>query len=111
MKDKLCVSERRFRIVDLLIANKILTRQELATEFNVTLDTISRDLLFLSNHIPIYTKPGVGGGISILSGYKSYNYYLSIEERDFMLSLLDIIPIEKRETLRRIIAKYVKDFA
>lgn len=37
VKDKLCVSERRFKIIDLLITNSQMTRKELAQEFNVKL--------------------------------------------------------------------------
>ena len=66
-----------------------MTRKELAQEFDVTLDTISRDILFLSNHIPLCTKTGVGGGVAILSGYKSYSYYFNRKEANLMLLNMD----------------------
>lgn len=110
VKDKLCVSERRFKIIDLLITNGQMTRKELAQEFNVTLDTISRDILFLSNHIPLCTKTGVGGGVSILSGYKSYSYYFNSRETSVMLSLLDFVSEEDKTVFLGIIAKHVKNY-
>ena len=104
MKDKLCVTDRRLKIIDLLIANGQMTRSELAQEFNVTMDTISNDILFLSSHIPLYTKAGVGGGIFILNGYKGYSYYFDRRETEVMLSLLEHVPKKDRKVLLGIIA-------
>ena len=39
MRDKLCVSERRTKILEFLVKKKQSTRCELATEFNVSTDT------------------------------------------------------------------------
>ena len=58
MKDKLSVSERRARILDYLTLKKQTTRPELAVEFDVSVDTIDRDIVYLSNIAPIYTKQG-----------------------------------------------------
>ena len=110
MNDKLCVSERRFKIVDLLIANGQMTRRELAQEFNVKLDTISRDIMFLSSQIPLYTKTGASGGIFILNGYKGYSYYFDRRETEVMLSLLEHVPEKDKKVFLGIMAKYVKNF-
>ena len=48
MRDKLCVSERRTKILEFLVKKKQSTRCELATEFNVSTDTIDRDIVYLS---------------------------------------------------------------
>lgn len=53
MLDKLCISERRARIIDYLIVNKQSTYIELAAEFNVTVGTIGRDIEYLSTVAPI----------------------------------------------------------
>lgn len=42
--DKLCVSERRTRILEYLTLMKQATRPELAERFNVSIDTIYRDI-------------------------------------------------------------------
>ena len=110
MIDKLCVSERRLRLIDLLIANSQMTIKELAQEFNVTLDTISRDILFLSSHIPLFTKAEAGGGVFILKGYKSYSYYFNNREKEVMLSLLECVLEEDKDVFRGIIAKHVKNY-
>ena len=110
MKDKLCVTDRRLKIIDLLIANGQMTRRELAQEFNVTMDTISKDILFLSSHIPLYTKTGASGGIFILNGYKGYSYYFDRRETEVMLSLLERVPKNDRKVFLGIMAKHVKNF-
>ena len=54
MNDKLCVSERRTKILEYLSLEKQSTRCELASRFDVSLDTIDRDVMFLSSVAPIY---------------------------------------------------------
>ena len=71
MNDKLCVSERRIKILQILLLNKKTTRQELSDEFQVSINTIVRDIEFISCIAPIYTKQGNGGGIYILPEYRS----------------------------------------
>ena len=46
MNDKLCVSERRTKILEYLSLEKQSTRYELASRFDVSLDTIDRDVMF-----------------------------------------------------------------
>ena len=45
MRDKLCVSERRARMLDFLVKRKESTRFELASEFGVSISTIHRDII------------------------------------------------------------------
>ena len=66
MNDKLCVSERRIKILQILLLNKKTTRQKLSDEFQVSINTIVRDIEFISRIATIYTKQGNGGGIYIL---------------------------------------------
>lgn len=51
MKDKLCVFERRTKMLIYITTVKYATRLELAEEFNVSLATINRDVVFLSTPI------------------------------------------------------------
>ena len=45
MAERMCVAERRSRILDILVVKKQTTRSFLSEEFNVSLDTISREQL------------------------------------------------------------------
>ena len=48
MKDKLSVFDRRTEILSRLFWEKIITMRELAIEFDVSEDTIGRDIVYLS---------------------------------------------------------------
>ena len=63
MKDKLCVTDRRLRMLEYLATNKFATRTQLAELFNVSKDTIDRDIVYLSSYAPISTKQGNGEGL------------------------------------------------
>ena len=109
MNDKLCVSERRSKILEFLTLTKHTTRIELAEEFGVSLDTIDRDVLYLSSIAPIYTKQGNGGGIYILPEFRSYKNYLSEAEENFLYSLMQRVEIEEKRILCGIIIKFAKN--
>jgi predicted DNA-binding transcriptional regulator YafY len=51
--------------------HKQATIRELKEEFQVSKNTIVRDIEFISSIAPIYTKQGNGGGIYILLEYRS----------------------------------------
>ena len=46
--------------------------------------TIKRDLLFLSNCIPIETKSGNGGGVFLNMEFESRKQYLTNKEKDLL---------------------------
>ncbi len=60
----------------------------MATEFNVSTDTIDRDIVYLSGIAPVYTKQGNQGGIYILPEYRSYKNYLTDEEEECLYALI-----------------------
>ncbi len=61
---------RLFEIVYILIAKKNVTSEELAKHFEVSVRTIYRDINTLCEAgIPIYSKQGKNGGISIVESY------------------------------------------
>ena len=109
MLDKLCISERRAKIVDYLILKKQSTYVELAAEFNVTVGTIGRDIEYLSTVAPIYTKQGNHGGVYILPEYRSYKNYLSDSEECCLYKLMESATNEERRTLCGIITKFTKN--
>ncbi len=109
MNEKLCVSERRSKILEYLTLIKHTTRIELAEKFDVSLDAIDRDLTHLSSIAPIYTKQGNGGGIYILPEYRSYKNYLSEAEETFLYNLMQRVEIEEKRILCGIITKFTKN--
>jgi predicted DNA-binding transcriptional regulator YafY len=109
MNEKLCVSERRSKILEFLTLIKHTTRIELAEKFDVSLDTIDRDITYLSSIAPIYTKQGNCGGIHILPEYRSYKNYLSEAEETFLYNLMQRVEIEEKRILCGIITKFAKN--
>ena len=109
MKDKLCVFERRTKMLIYITTVKYATRLELAEEFNVSLATINRDVVFLSTIAPIYTKQGNGGGIYILPEYRSYKNYLTDAEEDFLYNLMQNVSNKEKRILCGIITKFTKN--
>ena len=98
MLDKLCISERRARIIDYLIVNKQSTY----------VGTIGRDIEYLSTVAPIYTKQGNHGGVYILPEYRSHRYYLSDSEEVCLCRLMKTASSDECKILRGIIAKFTK---
>jgi len=109
MIDKLCVAERRSRMLEYLCAKKKSTRVELAETFMVSTDTIDRDIVFFSSIAPIYTKQGNGGGIYILSEYRSYKNYLDDEEENCLYRLIDNVEGAEKQMICGIITKFTKN--
>lgn len=109
MKDKLCVTDRRLRLLEFLALNKFTTRAELATLFNVSTDTIDRDIVYLSRHATIFTQQGKGGGISISSEYRSMKNYLCDIEEELLYKLMQYIEKEEKRILCGIITKFAKN--
>jgi len=91
MRSNLSFNDRREQILSYLAVRKKTTRFELASEFCVSLDTIDRDITYLSSIAPIYTKQGNGGGIYILPEYRSYKNYLTDAEENFLYSLMPLV--------------------
>lgn len=80
---------RLFKIVYYLLANGKATAPELATQFEVSIRTIYRDIDSLSSAgIPIYATQGKGGGISILEDFTINKSLFSSQEREQILMAL-----------------------
>ena len=109
MRSDLSFTDRREQILSYLAVRKKTTRFELAAEFCVSLDTIDRDITYLSGIAPIYTKQGNGGGIYILPEYRSYKNYLTDAEENFLYSLMPLVSNEEKRILCAIITKFTKN--
>ena len=72
--------DRLIGILSILLQKEMVTAPELAEHFEVSRRTINRDIEALCQAgIPIQTTQGVGGGISIMSGYARYSDFMDIE--------------------------------
>ncbi len=111
MREKLCVTERRIKILDLLSINKQMTRCDLANEFNVSPRTISRDILYLSHIAPITVKDGNGGGVYLESDFRQYSRYLTDKEENCLYTVMDDLNDDNRDTIKGIIVKFTKNTA
>lgn len=80
---------RLFEIVYILLDRKSVTARELTEHFGVSRRTICRDLDALSTAgIPVYTKRGKGGGISLLPNFVLNKSLLNEKEQTEILSAL-----------------------
>ena len=79
--------------------------RELATEFDVSEDTISRDIVYLSRYATIETQRGVGGGVFIREEYKNLYTKLSGKEINLLQRLYEMTENEDREIMKSILKK------
>ncbi len=81
--------DRLLGILTILLQNDRITAPQLAERFEVTRRTIGRDIdtLCLAG-IPVITRQGGGGGISIADGYKLDKSILTTEELSSIISAI-----------------------
>lgn len=81
--------ERLIAILSILLQKDVVTAPDLAKQFEVSRRTINRDIEALCQAgIPILTKQGVNGGISIMENYKIDRTLLtSAEMQDILAGL------------------------
>lgn len=81
--------DRQIGILSILLQKSIVTAPYLAERFEVSRRTISRDIEDLCKAgIPIATRQGVNGGISIMEDYKIDKTLLT--DTELRLSLIHI---------------------
>ncbi|MFV0424569.1 MAG: helix-turn-helix transcriptional regulator [Bacilli bacterium] len=97
---------RLFEIVYYLINNKQVTAKELASQFEVSVRTIYRDIDVLSAAgIPIYTESERNGGISLLDGFTLDKIIFSEVEKKEMLSSLQSLAATGNINNQQLLAK------
>lgn len=81
--------DRLIGILSLLLQKEIVTAPCLAEQFEVSVRTIHRDIEHLCKAgIPVITKPGAGGGISLMENYAVSRTLLTAPEmRDILAGL------------------------
>lgn len=103
------VSERRAEIISTLIVKRRATAAELAEEFDVTVRTIQNDIQALSLKYPIYTKPGVAGGVFMSEHYSPYANSLTLQELQTLKEIYETAEDRHKKILLQIIHKYGPD--
>ena len=79
--------DRLIGILSILLQKEITTAPELAEHFEVSRRTINRDIETLCQAgIPIQTIQGVGGGISIMDGYRMDRTLLTSRDMQMILA-------------------------
>lgn len=97
---------RLFEIVYILISKKNVTSEELAKHFEVSVRTIYRDINTLCEAgIPIYSKQGKNGGISIVESYVLDKTLLSNKEQNEILIGLQSLGAIKYPEVENIVSK------
>ena len=79
--------DRLIGILSILLQKEMITAPELAEHFEVSRRTIGRDIEALCKAgIPIRTKQGSGGGISIMNGYRMDRTLLTSRDMQMILA-------------------------
>lgn len=98
-------ADRRMEIISILVVSGHITSRELAQELGVTRRTILHNVSALLYGDPIYTKPGEGGEIFIIDGYKPYNNtFTLIEQESFKKCMMQ--QRGEQKILKRVLQKY-----
>lgn len=99
--------ERRQKILEVLCLRRHDTAANLAHEFNVSRETIHRDIVILTCSYPIETvKGGHGGGIRVADWFHLNRRSLNSEEITFLRRLAEGLDGADLEKLNRIIAQF-----
>lgn len=106
VNEQLTTYQRREEIRLLLVKKKSTTTKYLMNYFGVTKKTILKDIVFLSGIVPLETHPGKGGGIFLRMEYDAPRVYLSVDEENLLLRLLDSVCTEEKRMLISIINKF-----
>ena len=107
--DRLCAIERRTRILDYLNYRKSSTIKALSVEFRVSINTIVRDMDYISSIAPVYTKQGHNGGVFIRPRYRSYKNYLTDKEEQCIEGVMESASEEDKYTLEGIEIRFSKN--
>ena len=97
------VTERRIAILKKLCIRRHDTVMNLCREFYVSRRTMQRDLYALTLSYPVYSTPGIGGGVSVVDGYYYNKPDLTDEQISLLNRLLPTLSGKDRETMLSII--------
>ena len=103
--------DRLLGILSILVNTDRITIQELAERFEVSKRTIFRDLDTLDKSgIPIVTYSGVGGGVSVVEGYKFKKGIFSRNDiKNIFTALSGLMSINRNDDLVNLMAKIIPE--
>ena len=107
--NRMSLKIRRNEIISILIVRHHATTKELANEFDVTVGTIKSDIQALSFAYPIYTKPGVAGGVFMGGHYNPHINSLTQRELETLKEIYEEAEDRHKEVLAQILHKYGPD--
>ncbi|MDR1094535.1 MAG: HTH domain-containing protein [Clostridiales bacterium] len=88
-----------------LNARRSDTAANLAFEFQVSVNTIYRDIGALSDY-PIYTVQGKGGGIYMMDGCRAGRDYLSEAQAEVLTRAVELLNSDDQAIVRAILKKF-----
>ena len=97
------VNERRAELVRIMEARRISTVVELASDLGVNERTIRRDIVALSEDIPLETIQGNGGGVKVPEWYRPHKNILSREQTTVLEQLMANADEHQAEVLRQML--------
>ena len=106
MKERMTAYERREKMRVLLAKERSTNATFLMHHFGVSRRTIYNDLLFLNDVMPLVTHRGKGGGVSLELEYHAPKVYLSEDEENLLLRLLDSLSEKEKKMIINIINKF-----
>ena len=74
-----------------------------AFEFDVSFHTIRNDIRVLELEYPIYTRMGAGGGVFILDSSRLQQRWLTVRQRELLLTVCDALEDEQALLMKSII--------
>lgn len=99
-------TERRQQMIEYLCEVRSTTRPKLMQKFNISKNTVDRDLQFLMCSYPIETSKGTGGGVRIAEGYSLSIRYMNDVQIDLLKRLSETLAGEELSIMQGIIKKY-----
>jgi predicted DNA-binding transcriptional regulator YafY len=103
--------DRLLGILNILVNTDRITINELAERFEVSKRTVFRDLDTLNKSgIPIVTYPGIGGGVSVVEGYKYKKSIFSRNDiKNISIALSGLMSINKNNDMINLMAKIIPE--
>ncbi len=98
--------ERRQKILEVLCLRRHETTDNLAHEFNVSRETIRRDIRILTCSYPVETVSGGHGGIRVAEWFHLDRRALNSAEITFLRRLAESLSGSDLEMLNRIITQF-----
>ena len=98
--------ERRQKILEILCLRRHETTENLAHEFNVSRETIRRDITVLTCSYPVETVQGSHGGVRVADWFHLDRRALNSDEITFLRKLEGRLDGTDREMLNRIITLF-----